>query len=147
MFLLILISYLLMIITTALLFLTGFQGLARVNIYGINHSEIGLLTTMIFVLTESFILTFISALVKSIMNTKTIKNTHQLANTRSLIYKNGILSVLWITIVFLLGGAVDTNLIKPFFHGMIFFLGLIHFFYTLKLQNNAFKVCLQLINE
>ena len=147
MFILIIISYLMVGITTILLFLTGFQGLARTDISGITHPLLGLLTILIFAFTETFTLTFISAFIKSVKQNLEAGQSSELTQSRSRVYSHGMISILWITAVFLLGGAVDTNLLPSFFHGMIFLLGFVHYFYLIKLQHSVMGDCLLTMNE
>ena len=71
----------------------------------------------------------------------------ELTQSRRRIYSHGMISILWITAVFLLGGAVDTNLLPSFFHGMIFLLGFVHYFYLIKLQHSVMGDCLLTMNE
>ena len=120
MFILIIISYLMVGITTILLFLTGFQGLARTDISGITHPLLGLLTILIFAFTETFTLTFISAFIKSVKQNLEAGQSSELTQSRSRVYSHGMISILWITAVFLLGVAVDTNLLPSFFHALLF---------------------------
>ena len=147
MFILIIISYLMVGITTILLFLTGFQGLARTDISGITHPLLGLLTILIFAFTETFTLTFISAFIKSVKQNLEEGQSSELTQSRRRIYSHGMISILWITAVFLLGGAVDTNLLPSFFHGMIFLLGFVHYFYLIKLQHSVMVDCLLSIGD
>jgi len=147
MFILIILSYLMVGITTVLLFLTGFQGLARTGIIGMTHPLLGLLTILIFAFTETFTLTFISAFIKSVKQNLEEGQSSKLTQSRRRIYSHGMISILWITAVFLLGGAVDTNLIPSFFHGMIFLLGFVHYFYLIKLQHSVMGDCLLTMNE
>ena len=147
MFILIILSYLMVGITTVLLFLTGFQGLARTGIIGMTHPLLGLLTILIFAFTETFTLTFISAFIKSVKQTLAEGQSSELTQSRRRIYSHGMISILWITAVFLLGGAVDTNLLPSFFHGMIFLLGFVHYFYLIKLQHSVMGDCLLTMNE
>ena len=137
MFILIILSYLMVGITTVLLFLTGYQGLAQIEISGITHPLLGLLTVLIFAFTETFTLTFISAFIKSVKQKLEEDRSIELTQSRRRVYSHGMLSILWITTVFLLGGAVDTNLLPSFFHGMIFLLGFVHYFYLIKLQHSV----------
>ena len=134
-------------ITTILLFLTGFQGLARTGIIGMPHPLLGLLTILIFAFTETFTLTFISAFIKSVKQNLEEGQSSELTQSRRRIYSHGMISILWITAVFLLGGAVDTNLIPSFFHGMIFLLGFFHYFYLIKLQHSVMGDSLLIMNE
>lgn len=147
MFILIIISYLMVGITTILLFLTGFQGLARTDISGITHPLLGLLTILIFAFTETFTLTFISAFIKSVKQNLEAGQSSELTQSRSRVYSHGMISILWITAVFLLGGAVDTNLLPSFFHGMVFLLGFVHYFYLIKLQHSVMVDCLLSIGD
>ena len=147
MVILIILSYLMVGITTILLFLTGFQGLARTGIIGMTHPLLGLLTVLIFALTETFTLTFISAFIKSVKQNLEEGQSSKLTQSRRRIYSHGMISILWITTVFLLGGAVNTNLIPSFFHGMIFLLGFVHYFYLIKLQHSVMGDCLLTMNE
>ena len=134
-------------ITTVLLFLTGYQGLAQIEISGITHPLLGLLTVLIFAFTETFTLTFISAFIKSVKQKLEEDRSIELTQSRRRVYSHGMLSILWITTVFLLGGAVDTNLLPSFFHGMIFLLGFVHYFYLIKLQHSVMVNCLLYISE
>ena len=134
-------------ITTILLFLTGFQGLARTDIIGMTHPVLGLLTVLIFAFTETFTLTFISAFIKSVKQNLEEGQSSKFTQSRRRIYSHGMISILWITAVFLLGGAVDTNLIPSFIHGMIFLLGFVHYFYLIKLQHSVMGDCLLTMNE
>jgi len=127
--------------------LTGFQGLTQIQLFQLFHPSLGLMTTLIFAFTETFTITFISALVKSVTPIVSKDTSKILSDIRSLVYKQGMLSLLWITVVFLLGGAVDTNLLPPFLHGMIFLLGFVHYFYVLKLQHQSFGYCLNSTGE
>ena len=147
MLILIILSYLMVGITTVLLFLTGFQGLARTGIIGMTHPLLGLLTILIFAFTETFTLTFISAFIKSVKQNLEEGQSSKLTQSRRRIYSHGMISILWITTVFLLGGAVDTNLLPSFFHGMIFLLGFVHYFYLIKLQHSVMGDCLLIMNE
>jgi|TARA_Y100000031_G_scaffold64394_1_gene72222 hypothetical protein len=147
MFILIILSYLMVGITTVLLFLTGYQGLARTDIFGITHPLLGLLTILIFAFTETFTLTFISAFIKSVKQKLEEDRSSELTQLRRNVYSHGMLSILWITTVFLLGGAVDTNLLPSFFHGMIFLLGFVHYFYLIKLQHSVMVNCLLFMSE
>ena len=134
-------------ITTILLFLTGFQGLARTDISGITHPLLGLLTVLIFIFTETFTITFISAFIKSVKQNLEAGQSSELTQSRSRVYSHGMISILWITAVFLLGGAVDTNLLPSFFHGMVFLLGFVHYFYLIKLQHSVMVDCLLSIGD
>ncbi len=147
MVILIILSYLMVGINTILLFLTGFQGLARTGIIGMTHPLLGLLTVLIFAFTETFTLTFISAFIKSVKQNLEESQSSELTQSRRRIYSHGMISILWITAVFLLGGAVDTNLLPSFFHGMIFLLGFVHYFYLIKLQHSVMGDCLLTMNE
>ena len=147
MFYLIILSYLMVGVSTILLFLTGFQGLARTNISGITHPLLGLLTVLIFTFTETFTLTFISVFIKSVKQNLEKGISSDLTQSRRRVYSHGMLSILWITSVFLLGGAVDTNLLPSFFHGMIFLLGFVHYFYLMKLQHTVMGDCLLTMGE
>ena len=132
MFILIILSYLMVGITTVLLFLTGFQGLARTGIIGMTHPLLGLLTVLIFAFTETFTLTFISAFIKSVKQNLEESQSSELTQSRRRIYSHG---------------AVDTNLLPSFFHGMIFLLGFVHYFYLIKLQHSVMGDCLLTMNE
>jgi len=134
-------------ITTILLFLTGYQGLDRTDIFGITHPLLGLLTILIFAFTETFTLTFISAFIKSVKQKLEEDRSSELTQLRRNVYSHGMLSILWISTVFLLGGAVDTNLLPSFFHGMIFLLGFVHYFYLIKLQHSVMVNCLLFMSE
>ena len=119
MFLLIILSYLMMGITTVLLLMAGYQGLAQISVFGLSHPSLGFLTTMIFSLTETFTLTYISALIKSLKQNIKEDQSAVLSKSRRKVYR----------------------------HGMIFLIGFFHYFYVLKLQHQAFGDCILTVNK
>ena len=57
------------------------------------------------------------------------------------------LNMIFIGIVFILGGAVQIGKISGWIHGILFNLSFLHFMYTTLLQHNGFKENVGIINE
>ena len=81
---------------------------------------------------------------------KTIKETILKFNLDKQIYQEVIISkknlfphltmnILFIGTVFVIGGAVHTQLISKTTHGLLYIFSMIHFIYLIKLQHNGFK--------
>ena len=50
-----------------------------------------------------------------------------------------MLNILLVITVFVIGGAVDTNIIPHWVHGILFFITLVHFLKMVKTQNSCFR--------
>ena len=139
-----LLSYFLMIISLLLLCISGAQGYLHFKIYNATHIQFAFITTIFYMFSESWIMFyFIGA-------GKTIKETILHYNFDKAIYQDVIVSkrklfphitmnVLLIGTVFVIGGGVQTKVISHNTHAALFFIGLFHYVYLMKLQHYYFK--------
>ena len=133
-----------MIISFLLLCISGAQGYLHFKIYNATHIQFAFITTIFYMFAESWIMFyFIGA-------GKTIKETISYYNFDKSIYKDVIASkrklfphitmnVLLIGTVFVIGGGVQTRVVSHNVHAVLFFIGLFHFIYLIKLQHYYFK--------
>ena len=149
---LMIISYLFIVITLILLFLTGLQGYFQFYIFEAYHPQFALLAVIFYMLTETLIMFYF------IGSGTAIKKTIQTGNMKTNLYDNVkktkmklfphlTLNMVFIGTVFILGGAVQTGRMSGWLHGLLFDLAFIHFIYTSFLQHRGFKENVEILGE
>ena len=149
---LMIISYLFIAITIILLSLTGLQGYFQFYIIQANHPQFALLSVIFYMLTETLIMFYF------IGSGTAIKKTIQTGNMKTNLYDNVkktkmklfphlTLNMVFIGVVFILGGAVQTGRLAGWMHGLLFDLAFIHFLYTAFLQHHGFKDNVEIIGK
>ena len=144
--------YALMGITTILLLMTGYAGVTHQPIFGINHPRIATVTMIILSFAETLIMYFFIAtskayrpLISHLDNAQSFQIS--MAKIKGPIYKHVSLTILIFGIIFMLGGAADNGFSIGWLHGQLFLVGIVYYFYALKIKNTAFKDQISLINE
>ncbi len=136
--------YVLTGITLVLLSLTAAQGYWGFSIFNANHATFALLTSIIYLFTETLVMFYFVGIGVSIRDyvneqglpKEFLKRSFQV---KMKIYPPILLNIFLVSILFILGGAVDTNRIAKSIHGWLFWATLAHFFYMLVIQHKAFK--------
>ena len=64
-----------------------------------------------------------------------------------LLFPHLTMNMVFIGIVFILGGAVQTGSVAGWIHGLLFDLAFFHFLYTTVLQHRGFKENVEIIGE
>ena len=149
---LMIICYLFMAATFILLTLTGLQGYFQFNIIQANHPQFALLSVIFYMLTETLIMFYFigsgTAIKKTIqagsMNANLYDNVKK---TKMKLFPHLTLNMIFIGVVFILGGAVQTGRIESWIHGLLFNLAFIHFIYTSFLQHRGFKENVEILGE
>ena len=149
---LMIICYLFIAITFSLLACTGLQGYLQFYIIQANHPQFALLSVIFYMLTETLIMFYFigsgTAIKKAIqsegINTKLYDN---IKKTKMKLFPHLTLNMIFIGMVFILGGAVQTGKFAGWIHGLLFDLAFIHLLYTTYLQHLAFKENVGIINE
>ncbi|MBL7012941.1 MAG: hypothetical protein ISR83_00845 [Candidatus Marinimicrobia bacterium] len=144
--------YVLMGMTTILLLITGYAGFTHNFIWGVNHPRIATVTIIILSLTETLVMYFFIATSKAYKPLIAHLDQAQvfqikMAKIKGPIYKHVSLTVLLFGIIFILGGAADNNFSIGWLHGQLFLVGILYYFYALKIKNTAFQDQVALLND
>ena len=136
--------YLLTLITFILLVTTGLQGWLHFPILNANHPTFALLTMIVYLFTETLVIFFFvgtGASIKEYTKEHHLKPDYQrqsLAIKRK-IYPPLLLNMLLVMILFISGGAVDTNRLPSWLHGTLYGICLLHFVAVIRIQHHSFK--------
>jgi|TARA_B100001964_G_scaffold58426_1_gene66237 hypothetical protein len=149
---LMIISYLFITFTSILLLLTALQGYFQFQIIQANHPQFALLTTIFYMLTETLIMFYFIGSGTAIKKTIQISNLDtklydKIKKTKMKLFPHLTLNMIFVGIVFILGGAVQTGIMSGWIHGILFNLSFLHFMYTTLLQHNGFKENVAIISE
>ena len=133
-----------MLFSFVLLFTNGMQGYFGFKIYNATHIQFAFISTIFYMFTESWIMFYFlgsgKTIKETIINFKLDKNLYQeVILSKKKVFPHITLNILLIGTVFVIGGGVHTKAISKSFHGWLYILSMLHFFYTIKLQHNAFK--------
>ena len=136
--------YVFTFLSIAMLITTGFQGYFHFNIFHANHATFALLTTIIYLFTETLVIFFFVGTGVSIRDYTQEHHLDQKFRKRSLeikrrVYPPMLLNMLLVMILFISGGAVDTGRFPGWLHGVLFFACLGHFLFAVKIQHRSFR--------
>ena len=145
-------SYLCIGGTFFLLGVTGLQGYFQFQVVQANHSQFALLTAIFYMFTETLVMFYFigsgTAIKKTIQSRKIDPDLYeQVKKTKMKLFPHLTLNIVFIGIVFILGGAVQTGRISSWIHGLLFDLAFMHFMYTTFLQHRGFKENVKIIGE
>ena len=149
---LMIISYLFIAATFILLVITGLQGYFQFQIVQANHPQFALLSAIFYMLTETLIMFYFigsGTAIKKNIQTNGISTSlyDEVKKTKMKLFPHLTLNMMFIGIVFILGGAVQTGSIAGWIHGLLFDLAFIHFMYTTFLQHCGFKQNVEIIEK
>jgi len=133
-----------MALTYSLFILTGIQGYWHLSWIPANHPSLGLLTIIVYLLTETLVMFFFIGTGISVKEYAQEHNSSQKFRQRMIRLKNKVfppmmLNIFLVGFVFILGGAVDTHMVPGWTHGVLFWIVLIHFSKLIILQHQAFR--------
>lgn len=126
------------------LMMAGIQGYGRFDLLGIDHFSFSFITVIIYLFTEVLAVFFFVATGGSVKDYvedgKAVSEYHKrsLAVKRR-IYPPTMVNMLLVMIVFIMGGAVDTGIVAPWIHGLMYAGTMIHFVFTITRQHAGFK--------
>tara|TARA_Y100000590_G_scaffold264375_1_gene297056 strand:+ start:25 stop:474 length:450 start_codon:yes stop_codon:yes gene_type:complete len=141
-----------MIISLVLLCINGAQGYLHFKIYNATHIQFAFISTIFYMFTESWIMFYFIGSGKTIKETiltyKLDKKIYDdvIASKRKL-FPHITMNVLIIGTVFVIGGGVHTKAISAMTHGLLFFVGLVHFIYLIYLQHYYFKDTARILSD
>ena len=152
MYVFMIICYLLMLINTINLLLSGISGYFKLSIIGANHVEFALFSMMIFIITETLVMYFFIATGKSIkeaieknLGSKKIWEKERVLKMK--LFPQIMLTLLLFSVIFIYGGVADNKLPTAYLHGYLFPIAMIHHIWILKVKNESFKDQIELIRE
>ena len=135
-------SYLGILVTFILLFITGLQGYFHFQVMNANHSQFALITAMIYMFTQTLIMFyFIECCGRGIESYEKVKKG------KMLLFPHLTLNMVLVGTVFILGGAVQTGSVSGWIHGILFIISFIHFLYTILLEHRGFKDNIDILVE
>ncbi len=144
--------YILTLISFFFFILNALQGYFQFKIFAANHSAFALLTIMIYLFTETLIIFYFVGIGISIKEyTADNKLSHHF-HQRSLkikrwVYPPILLNILLFMILFISGGAVDTNHMPGWLHGLLFYICFFHFIKMTRLEHRAFQESTSIVLE
>ena len=144
--------YFLTALSVVMIFVSGLQGYFQFKLFNANHPTFALLTMIIYLFTETLIIFFFVGTGVSIKEYILEKKLSADFHKRSLkikmrVYPPLLLSILLFMILFISGGAVDTQHLPGWIHGTLFCVVLIHFLYAVHIQHQCFKENTQIVLE
>ncbi len=145
-------SYLGILVTFILLFITGLQGYFHFQVMNANHSQFALITAMIYMFTQTLIMFYFigsgTAIKKSIQSSgRGIESYEKVKKGKMLLFPHLTLNMVLVGTVFILGGAVQTGSVSGWIHGILFIISFIHFLYTILLEHRGFKDNIDILVE
>ena len=138
--------------TLILLTITGFQGFFHFTILGLNHPSFALLTSAVYLFTETLVIFFFVGTGSSIKDYVNENNVNPEYNQRAktikrILFPQMLVNIVMIMTLFITGGGVDTKRIPEWIHGILFVIALIHFIRIILIQHRCFKRNTELILE
>ena len=138
--------------TFLLLSLTGLQGYFQFYIFKAGHSQFALFTAIFYMFTETLVMFYFigsgTAIKKSIkMGGGEPSLYEKVKKTKMILFPHLTMNMVFIGVVFILGGAVQTGSVAGWIHGLLFDLAFIHFLYVTILQHRGFKENVEIIGE
>ena len=146
------VSYLCIAITTMLLLISGMQGYFQFIVLQASHPQFALLATVFYMFTETLVMFYFigsgTAIKKTIasLNIKT-DGYEKVKKTKMLLFPHLTMNMVFVGLVFILGGAVQTGSVAGWIHGLLFDFAFFHFLYTTVLQHRGFKENVDIIGK
>ena len=144
--------YLFSAMTLLMLLLSGLQGYFQFFIFKANHPTFALLTTIVYLFTETLIIFYFVGIGMSIKEFILEKHLSADFHRRSIavkrrVYPPILLNMLLIMTLFISGGAVDTGGLPAWSHALLYFLGLAHFLKMIAVEHICFKESTAIVLE
>ena len=149
---LMIVSYLCTAISIILLAITGLQGYFQFHLMQANHPTFALFTAIFYMFTETLVMFYFigsgTAIKKTIASLSIETDGYEkVKKTKMLLFPHLTLNMVFVGVVFILGGAVQTGIVAGWIHGLLFDLAFFHFLYTTVLQHRGFKENVEIIGE
>ena len=146
------VSYLCIAITTMLLLISGMQGYFQFIVLQASHPQFALLATVFYMFTETLVMFYFigsgTAIKKTIASLGVKTDLYdKVKKTKMLLFPHLTINMVFVGVVFILGGAVQTGSVSAWIHGLLFDLAFFHFLYTTILQHRGFRENVEIIGK
>ncbi len=136
--------YLLTALSLIMLFVTGLQGYFSFFVLNANHATFALLTVITYLFTETLVIFYFVGIGVSIKDYVREHTADPEFHKRSLaikrrVYPPLLLNMLFVMILFISGGAVDTGRFPGWAHGVLFLVAIGHFLKVINVQHECFR--------
>ena len=149
---LMIICYVCMFFSILLLSITGLQSYFQFSIFKASYQEFALFSTTFYMFSETLIMFYFigsgTAIKKEVHESKVHINIYdKVKKAKMLLFPHLTINMLIMGISFILIGAVDTGATSRLIQVCLFFVGYVHFLYTVKIQHVSFKENIDVIIE
>src|SRR5437870_2886141 len=132
------ICYFFSALTFLLLLLSGLQGYFHFTILNANHPLFALLTIIVYLFTETLIIFYfvgIGVSIKDYVLANKLKNDYHIRSigVKRKVYPPLLLNMTLVMVLFVSGGAVDTQRLPGWAHGVLFLVSLIQYLDAAKI--------------
>lgn len=144
------ISYVLMGFSFLLLGVNGLMGYFDVIFLGANHIQFALVSSILYMFTETLIMFYFIITGKKIKeyikdNECDPSHYNGVIKMKMKLFPHIMVNMIIIGAQFILGGAVHSGSIPAWFHGILFDIGFIHFVWVIIIQHRCFKENTELV--
>ena len=144
------VSYFLMSISFLLLGITGLMGYFQFTVWGANHIQFALISSILYMFTETLIMFYFIITGKKIKeyiqeNKCDIGLYRSVVKMKMKLFPHITLNMFIVGALFILGGAVHNGSFPGWGHGLMFDFALIHFLWVIIIQHNCFRENTELV--
>ena len=149
---LMIVCYICIATTAILLLISGMQGYFQFKVLHASHPQFALLSTVFYMFTETLVMFYFigsGSAIKKTISSLGIKTDgyEKVKKTKMLLFPHLTMNMVFVGLVFILGGAVQTGSVAGWIHGLLFDFAFFHFLYTTVLQHRGFKENVDIIGE
>jgi hypothetical protein len=142
--------YLMSLLTLALLVIAFLQSIFKFHVFSADHVTFMILTSIVYLFTETLVIFFYVGTGVSIRDYTKDHGLDSAYHKRSIaikrrVYPPLLYNMLFMIIVFILVGAVDTNRFPMWAYQLMFFACIFHYVKVKALQNSCFRDNTQII--
>ncbi len=143
-------SYFLMVTSFISLVIWGVIEYLSVNFLSMNHIQFSLIASILYMFTQTLIMFYFIAagknIKKFIINNKLdINNYKKVLSMKMKLFPHIMVNMVILGTVFIIGGAIFSNIISEWQYAVLFFICISHYAYLLIVQHNCFKVNTELV--
>ena len=143
-------SYFLMVTSFISLVIWGVIEYLSVNFLSMNHIQFSLIASILYMFTQTLIMFYFIATGKNIKefiinNKLDINNYKKVLSMKMKLFPHIMVNMVILGTVFIIGGAIFSNIISEWQYAVLFFICIFHYTYLLIIQHDCFKVNTELV--
>ena len=143
-------SYMLMGVSFFLLALTGLMGYFNLILLTVNHIQVSLIASIVYMFTETLIMFYFIITGKKIKeyiydNQCEPEMYSNVIRMKMKLFPHVTINMIIFGAQFILGGAVHNGSFPGWAHGLMFDLAILHFIWVIIIQHNCFKENTELV--